>query len=153
MDEDELAELDVVNQLVGTPLPGDEILDCVVVSGPWEALGSRLRWRVKIQPGGQKKGKAVHEILGSWTRSITERTKRRLPAADDPSYEEEKTLRREGELIKGLRDVEVVGLLSVGKVRIILGGGGAAASDKGKGLRGGKSGTKSARGGKGSKKR
>ena len=142
LEESEEAELGLLDAFVGMPLPGDEILDALVVCAPWDALGSRLRWRVKMQPGTVKKGKAVREILGGWGKAIAEREKRKGPREGEE--EMEKVARREGELVKGLRDVEVVGVVPVGKCRVVMGGGGA---EKGRGAGG-----KAKRGGKGSKK-
>ena len=149
LDEEEVAELSLVDSFIGSPLPGDEILDCLVVCAPWDAMGSRCKWRVKLQPGSQKKGKAVKEVLEHWGRGIAEREKRRMPDEGDERYQEEKVARREGELVKGLRDVEVVGVVPVGKVRTMIAGGGGG--DKGKGGKGGGKGG-GGRGGWGSKK-
>jgi hypothetical protein len=86
--------------------------------------------------------------LGGWERTILDREKRRMPAAQDEAYEEEKGLRKEGELIKNLRDVEIVGVIPVKACRITASGAGAGAEKKGgsQGKGGGK------RGGRGSKK-
>ena len=140
LDENEEVEMGLLDTFVGMPLPGDEILDLLVVCAPWDAVGARLRWRVKMQPGTVKKGKAVREILGSWGKSITEREKRGKKEADEAL---EKLIKRETELVKGLRDVEVVGVVPVGKCRVVVAGGtekGRAGGGKGK------------RGGRGSKK-
>ncbi|KAI9669690.1 MAG: hypothetical protein M1831_007386 [Alyxoria varia] len=51
--------------LVGTPLPGDEIVAALPVCAPWSAL-NRYKYKAKLQPGTVKKGKAVREILGKW---------------------------------------------------------------------------------------
>ena len=154
LDEDEVAELKLLDTFVGTPLPGDEILDCLAVCAPWDAMGARFRWRVKIQPGAQKKGKAVREILGAWGKSISDRQKKRMPEPGDERHEEEKLLMKEAELIKGLKDTEVVGIVPVSKMRLMMSGGGG--DEKGRGGKGGGGGGKKAgkgnRGGKGSKK-
>ncbi|KAL9117817.1 MAG: hypothetical protein Q9187_005638, partial [Circinaria calcarea] len=112
LDSDEEAELTLLDSWVGTPLPGDEILDLLVVCAPWDAIGSKLRWRVKMQPGAMKKGKAVREILGSWVKGIGDRErKKRMPGVGDEGFEEERGMRREGELIRGLRKQEIVGVV------------------------------------------
>lgn len=143
---DEMGDLDA---FVGSPLPGDEILDALVVCGPWDAIGSRCRWRVKLQPGTTKKGKAVREILHTWVNIITDREKKRRPGegeGNDIMMEEEKVRKREGELIRAIRETEVVGVVPVGKVRIAMGAGAAGGKGKGGGAGKGK------RGGRGSKK-
>jgi len=139
-EEPEALDLDA---FVGVPAPGDEILDALVVCGPWDSIGVRCRWRVKLQPGTTKKGKAVREILGRWNSMITEREKKKRPGAGDGNefmMEEEKVRQKEAELIRGVRETEVVGIVPVGKVRAIVGadGGKGRGSGAGKGKRGGK---------------
>jgi predicted ribosome quality control (RQC) complex YloA/Tae2 family protein len=124
LDEDELADLSLLENYVGTTLPGDDILDCLVVCGPWDALGSRLRWRVKIQPGAVKKMKAVQEILGSWSHTIREKENQSKVGVDEQGYEELKVMKREAELVKNLRDVEIMGCVPVGKCRVMVNAGG-----------------------------
>ena len=157
LDEEEEAELGLLDAFVGIPLPGDEILDALVVCGPWDAVGGRCRWRIKMQPGAVKKGKAVREILGKWGMEIGEREKKGRRKGgpgegegegEEKREEEERMRRREGELVRGLREQEVVGVVPVGKVRVVMGGG---ADSKGKGG-GATGGGKGKRGGRGSKK-
>lgn len=150
--EGENEELIMLEALVGTPLPGDEILDAIVMCAPWDAVGSKFRWRVKMQPGAMKKGKAVKEILAKWNTQILQTDKRRPRAAEDETEaqfaEYEELRKREAELIKSLREQEVVGTVPVGKVRVVMGGGEAT---KGSGKGGGK-GQGKGRSGRGSKK-
>lgn len=140
LDDDEADVLTELDALIGTPLAGDEILEAIPVCAPWAAL-SKFKYKVKLQPGQQKKGKAVREILGRWAKDGSD--PRRI---DSQAQDTERIWPREAELIKGWRDVEIMGVLPVKTVRVMMSGGGA---DKGKG-RGGKGG---GRGGKGSKKR
>lgn len=152
LEDAEADELNNLDAYVGTPLPGDEILDALVVCGPWDAIGGRCRWRAKLQPGATKKGKAVREILGAWTAGIADREKKRRPPKEgesgEPIGEEEKVRSREAELIKAIREQEVIGMVPVGKCRVIMGGGG----EKNNSGRGGVAAGKGKRGGKGSKK-
>lgn len=150
LDDNELEGMGDLNNFVGAPLPGDEILDALVVCGPWDAIGGRYKWRVKLQPGTTKKGKAVREILGKWNGMVTDREKKKRPESGEGSeamLEEEKARIREGELIKAIREPEVVGVVPVGKVRVVMGPGDAGGKGKG-----GAGGGKAKRGGKGSKK-
>lgn len=154
IDTPEDAEAEDFNDLdayVGTPLPGDEILDALVVCGPWDAIGGRCRWRAKLQPGTTKKGKAVREILGGWIVGIAEREKKRQASQEGENGktlgEEERMRSREAELIKAIREQEVIGVVPVGKCRVIMGGG-----EKNSSGRGGAAAGKAKRGGKGSKK-
>ncbi|KAK5705580.1 hypothetical protein LTR97_002699 [Elasticomyces elasticus] len=140
LDEDEVAQMTELDSLVGMPLPGDEILEVVPVCAPWTALG-KYKYRAKLQPGQQKKGKAMREILGKWNKDGSDAKK-----LDQKSEDRERIWPREAELIKAMREVEVVGVIPVKSVRVMMGSGDAA---KGKG--GAKN--KSSRGGKGSKKK
>lgn len=151
LDEDELEKVEDLEAFVGVPLPGDEILDALVVCGPWDAIGSRCRWRVKLQPGSLKKGKAVKEIVGAWNAALVAWDKKKRPGNGDGNIdmiEEDKTRRREAELIRAIREPEIVGIVPVGKVRVMLG-----AVDGISKARGGGTAGKGKRGGKGSKKR
>lgn len=133
-----------IDLLVPHPEPGDELVAAIPVVAPWTALG-RCKYKVKLQPGNMKKGKAMKEILGNWTNMANKYSK----YIDEKNQDKEKVWAREVELIKGLKPEEVVGVVPVKGVRIVQGGGIGAASSSSSG--GGK-GKTSARGGKGSKK-
>ncbi|KAL8820899.1 MAG: hypothetical protein Q9223_000984 [Gallowayella weberi] len=146
--EAEAEALEDLGAYIGTPLPGDEILDALVVCGPWDSIGTRCSWRAKIQPGSTKKGKAVREILTAWTTVIANREKRKRPGAGErngATMEEEETRKREGQLLQGIKEVEVVGVLPVSKIRVIMGAEGSGGKGKG-------GGGAAKRGGRGSKK-
>lgn len=148
--EDRVEEHVDLKTFLGAPLAGDEILDVLAICGPWDAVGSRCRWRAKLQPGTTKKGKAVKEILGRWTAAMTENGKKRPNTTDEhqAAADEDITGRTEEELLKGIKEHEVVGLLPVGKCRVIMGPGNAnGTKPKGNGALG-----KGHRGGRGGKK-
>ncbi|KAL8908035.1 MAG: hypothetical protein Q9171_005616 [Xanthocarpia ochracea] len=148
VDQTEAEAMESLEAYVGMPNPGDEILDALVVCGPWDAIGTRCRWRAKIQPGSTKKGKAVREILATWTRVIADGEKKKRPGAGEGNevmMEEEGIRRREGQLLQGLREVEVVSVIPVGKVRVVMGAEGSGSRGKG-------GGGPAKRGGRGSKK-
>lgn len=149
LDDNGYQGLDELDAFVGAPLPGDDILDALVVCGPWDALGGRYTWKVKLQPGSTKKGKAVREILGKWNSMVTERENKPGPGSGEGSEamsKEEKVRTREGELIKAIREPEIVGIIPVGKVKVVMGPGEAGGKVKDGGV------GKAKRGGKGSKK-
>lgn len=149
-DEDEPEHGEDIEAFVGVPLAGDEILDALVVCGPWDAIGSRCRWRAKLQPGSLKKGKAVKEILGAWIAALGAWENKKHYASEEENAqmtEEHKMRRREAELIRAVREPEVIGVIPVGKVRVTMG-----AIDGSKGKRGGTT-SRGRRGGKGSKRR
>lgn len=159
LDEDNVNAPVDLESFVGSLMPGDEVLDGLVVCAPWDAIGSRCTWRAKLQPGTLKKGKAVREILHRWTTLLADREKKNRPGVGDNGnetmIEEENVRRREAELLRNLREVEVVGVIPVGKCRVIMGGGGGGdAVGSGKSGGGGRGSVpgKGKRGGKGSKK-
>jgi predicted RNA-binding protein Jag len=124
---------------VGTPLPGDEILEAIPICAPWAAL-VKYKYKAKLQPGAQKKGKAVKEILSRWVETAS----KSKAAMDEESRDTEKMWPREVELVKSWKPEACVNCVPVSKVRVMMAGGalGAASKDsQGKG-----------RGGKGSKK-
>ncbi|KAI0119479.1 hypothetical protein F4814DRAFT_412092 [Daldinia grandis] len=129
LNADEAANLTPLDALVGTPLPGDEILDAIAVCAPYSALG-RCKYKVKMQPGTQKKGKAVKEILDAWKAASTKKG-----VVDEKSEDKEKMWPREVDLLKALKPEEVVNIVPVGKLRVMLSGGagGSGGDAKGKG--------------------
>ncbi|KAI9843822.1 MAG: hypothetical protein M1837_006082 [Sclerophora amabilis] len=148
----------LLDTFVGTPLPGDEILEAIPVCAPWTALG-KYKYKAKLQPGSTKKGKAVKEILGRWMAVAgagggggTGKSK----AVDERSEDTEKMWPREVELLKTWRDVEVLNTVPVSKLRVMMGGGGGGgkAGGSGGGAGSGKGKAKGkGRGGRGSKKK
>ncbi|KAI9824913.1 MAG: hypothetical protein M1832_001518 [Thelocarpon impressellum] len=136
----------------GAPLPGDDLLAAIPVCAPLAALAT-YKYKAKLQPGGQKKGKAVKEILGRWTAAAGVGAGPKS-SVDDQAQDSERPWPIELELIRAWRDVEIINVVPVGKVRVMMSGGAAAAStsgrggEKGKGKSGG-----GGRGGKGGKKK
>ncbi|KAJ5591529.1 uncharacterized protein N7459_001898 [Penicillium hispanicum] len=148
----EAADLSWIPALVGTPTPNDEILAAIPVCAPWGALG-RYKYKVKLQPGTVKKGKAVKEIIGRWVSETTtgKVKKEHAEEAGISRVDAEQLRSREGELLKGWKDTEIINSMPVGKVRIMTpggAGGGNGGGDKGKGKGGG-----GGKGGKGGKKK
>ncbi|RDA91231.1 hypothetical protein CP533_3397 [Ophiocordyceps camponoti-saundersi (nom. inval.)] len=142
---DEAAEATDLDALVGTPLGGDELLEAIAVCAPWSALG-KFKYKAKMQPGATKKGKAVREVLDRWRADSA-----RKGAVDEAARDEEKMWPREVELIKALRPEEVINVVPVGKVRVMMAGGGGGGGG-GKGKAGARGQGKGGRGGKGSKR-
>ncbi|KAI1140764.1 hypothetical protein F5Y05DRAFT_286055 [Hypoxylon sp. FL0543] len=128
LEAEEAASLTPLDSLVGTPLPGDEILEVIAMCAPYGAL-SRCKYKAKMQPGAQKKGKAVKEILEAWKTASTKKG-----VVDERSEDKEKMWPREVELFKALKPEEVINVVPVGKVRVMMSGAGGGAGDsKGKG--------------------
>jgi len=137
-DQDTRADAVDLETLVGAPLVGDELLEAIPVCAPWAALG-RYKYKVKLQPGSQKKGKAVREILAKWGAAGANRK-----WVDERAEDVERIWPREVELIKAWRETEVFNVMPVSKVRVMMGGAGNVKDIKAAGK---------ARGGRGSKKR
>ncbi|KAJ4133188.1 hypothetical protein NW754_015997 [Fusarium falciforme] len=147
LDVDEASHMTELDALVGTPLPGDEILEAIPVCAPWNALG-RFKYKAKLQPGTTKKGKAVKEVLDRWKADSSKKG-----AIDESSRDSERMWPREVELIKALKPEETFNVVPVGKVRVMMSGGSGGGSGGGKkGGGGGKGQGKGGRGGKGSKR-
>ena len=142
--EQERAEHANIDLLVPAPEPGDELIAAIPVVAPWQAL-ARMKYKVKLQPGRAKKGKAVKEIMGMWTGLASKGRK----VVDEENHDRERVWSREVELIKGWRMEEVVGSVPVKGCRVVQGGGLVASAGGSGGGRGAKGG---ARGGKGRKK-
>jgi NFACT protein C-terminal domain/NFACT protein RNA binding domain len=144
--DEEAARLELVglDSFTGRPLTGDELLAAVPVCAPWSALAT-YKYKVKLQPGVTKKGKAVKDILSRWDAAGKDPR-----AVDKKSEDSERIWPREIELVRGWKEAEIYGIVPVGKVRVMMagggggGGGGGSSATKGKG--------KSSRGGRGSKR-
>lgn len=154
----ETADLSWLPALIGTPTPEDEIIAAIPVCAPWAALG-QYKYRVKLQPGSVKKGKAVKEIVGRWVAETTtgKVKKEQAEEAGLSLADAEKLRAREGDQIKSWKDTEIINTMPVGKVRIMgattsnARGGGDKGKGKGGKPQGGKAGGKA--GGKGGGKK
>ncbi|KAK0633173.1 fibronectin-binding protein A N-terminus-domain-containing protein [Immersiella caudata] len=144
LDDAEEMETTPLDALVGTPLPGDEILEVIPVCAPWGAL-VKMKYKAKLQPGNTKKGKAVKEIVERWRLAAGKKG-----VVDDSAADPEKMWPREVELVKGMKVEEAYNIVPVGKVTVMSGGGsgGGGGSSKGGIQKKGGGG----RGGKGSKR-
>ncbi|KAK4216615.1 fibronectin-binding protein A N-terminus-domain-containing protein [Rhypophila decipiens] len=121
LDENEgVMELSPLDSLVGIPLVGDEILEAIPVCAPWSAL-TKVKYKAKLQPGNTKKGKAVKEIFERWKIAAGKKG-----VLDENSSDVEKMWPREVELIKGLKVEEAYNCVPVGKVTVMMGGGGGS---------------------------
>ncbi len=145
LDADESEKTTPLDTLVGTPMVGDEIIEAIPVCAPWNAMG-KFKYKVKFQPGSVKKGKAVKEVLEMWKIAAGKKG-----VVDEKAADTERMWPREIELLKALKQEEVINSVPVGKVRVMLAGG---LSNSGGGGGGGKGGQgKGGKGGKGSKKK
>ncbi|ROV96755.1 hypothetical protein VSDG_05530 [Cytospora chrysosperma] len=152
LDDGEEAEATPLDALVGRPFAGDEIVEAVPMCAPWAAM-AKCKYKVKLQPGPTKKGKAVKEILERWKAAAA-----RKGNVDEAARDSERMWPREVELIKAAKPEEANNVVPVGKMTVMLTGGtaGGAGGGAGGGKSGGKGGGgqgKGGKGGKGGKKR
>ncbi|KAL2180977.1 fibronectin-binding protein A N-terminus-domain-containing protein [Thermothelomyces heterothallicus CBS 202.75] len=150
LDDSEAIEFGPLDALVGTPLPGDEILEVVPVCAPWNAL-AKVKYKVKLQPGQVKKGKAIKEIVERWKLAAGKKG-----AVDEKSADVERMWPREVALIKGLKVEEAFNVVPVSKVTVMTSGGiagGGGSGGKGGGKGGGGGGGQKGQKGKGGKKK
>lgn len=145
--EQERRELSNLDSLVGQPAVGDEILAAIPVCAPWSAL-AKYKYKVKLQPGSLKKGKAVREMVARWIEAGNV-SKGKKSWVDESQTDKEKIWPREMECIRQWRVEEMIGIVPVGKVRVVQGGG---AGGGGAGTKQTSGGPKP-RGGRGSKKK
>ncbi|KAF2134900.1 hypothetical protein P153DRAFT_329751 [Dothidotthia symphoricarpi CBS 119687] len=136
-DEALKAHLLNLDAFTGRPLPGDDLLSAIPICAPWSALAA-YKYKAKIQPGSTKRGKAVKEVLGIWDSAGKD-----AKATDRLAQDVERIWPREMELIRNWKELEVVGIVPVAKVRVMIsggrkGGGGGAAKNGGKAKRGGR---------------
>ncbi|KAI9732970.1 MAG: hypothetical protein M1818_007403 [Claussenomyces sp. TS43310] len=147
LEDDEAEKMTALDAFVGMPLPGDEIIEAIPVCAPWAALG-KYKYKAKLQPGSQKKGKAVKEILTRWISvADSSASGKGSKFIDEESRDTERMWPREVELLRGWKAEECINVVPVGKVRVMMAGGSAAqanSAQKGKG-RGGKGGKKGGR--------
>ncbi|KAI1748653.1 fibronectin-binding protein A N-terminus-domain-containing protein [Xylaria castorea] len=140
LDPDEVANLSPLDALVGAPLPGDEILEVVALCAPYAALG-KCKYKVKLQPGAQKKGKAVKEILEGWKAASNKKG-----VVDEKSADKERMWPREVELIRAVKPEDVVNTIPLKSLKVMSAGGasgsGGGGGGQGKGKGGGKAGKK-----------
>ncbi|KAK4466693.1 ribosome quality control complex subunit 2 [Cladorrhinum samala] len=126
LDDAETMEATPLDALVGTPLVGDEILEAIPICAPWAAL-NKVKYKVKLQPGQVKKGKAIKEIVERWRLAAGKKG-----VVDEQSQDSEKMWPREVELIKGMKVEEAFNTVPVGKVTVMMTGGQSGGGGGGK---------------------
>lgn len=149
LDDGEEQASTALDSLIGTPLAGDEIVEVVPTCGPWAAM-AKCKYKVKIQPGATKKGKALKDILERWKFEAGKKGN-----VDEHSRDSERMWPREVELIKTVKPEDVNNVVPVGKLTVMMSGGasGKSGGGGGKGAKGGGNQSKGSKGGKGGKKK
>ncbi|CCX32746.1 Similar to Uncharacterized protein C132.01c; acc. no. Q9USN8 [Pyronema omphalodes CBS 100304] len=111
-DEDAIRDTPL-DALIADPFDDDVVLDAIPVCAPWGAMG-KYKWRVKIQPGAQKKGKAIREVWGGWV---------------NPGKKGDGMRGTQKELVAAWKESELVSCVGVSKVKVFSSGGGAGKGD------------------------
>ncbi|KAF3928345.1 hypothetical protein AA313_de0210388 [Arthrobotrys entomopaga] len=117
----------------------EKVVDAIPICAPWSAL-QKFEWKVKLQPGTQKKGKAIREVVERWGKEATEKRPRKPKEGEKgsdtpgPLSEMAEKVKREKELVRAWKETELVQCVPVGKVKIMMPG---AIEDKGKSGKGG----------------
>lgn len=125
-ENEDLSALPLPSQVFVNKLkPGDVAAAAVPTFGAWGAI-SKLKYKIKFQPGNIKKGKAIKDIVYNISQAKVDST------AQDPDYAWPVEIR----LIKGLNPNEIAMPIAVSKVSFnlpsVLGGkSGDAKSSKG----------------------
>ncbi|CCE83393.1 Piso0_003968 [Millerozyma farinosa CBS 7064] len=102
--------LAILDSFIGTPTSTDKLCYVVPVFAPWSAL-SKLKYKVKIQPGNMKKGKCVSEVIHALLSRKTD------PANADPDLD----WAIEHEYLAALKPADVVSAITTAKTRPVLG--------------------------------
>ncbi|KAA8901763.1 hypothetical protein TRICI_006009 [Trichomonascus ciferrii] len=110
------------NTLVPRLVPGDTPLGAVPVFGPWSSL-QKLKYKVKLQPGSTKKGKAVREMLHFFSNQ----------KVDQEEQDSESPWQSEVDLISTLKESELLLPIAVSKVKPVLPGSANKSNQKSKG--------------------
>ncbi|KAM9893420.1 hypothetical protein OXX69_011713, partial [Metschnikowia pulcherrima] len=127
-DEEEVTYLEMLDSLIAKPGKSDKIATAVPVFAPWSAL-SKFKYKTKIQPGMAKKGKSVTESLNYFSNRKVDLSR------DDVDVD----WPEEHDIIKSLKSNDLIGVVSVNKLKLVLPGGNAS---DGKGKKGAKKGKK-----------
>ncbi|RKP10357.1 hypothetical protein THASP1DRAFT_27876 [Thamnocephalis sphaerospora] len=109
LEDEDKENLSFLDALVGSPLPDDILHFAIPVCAPYAAL-QRCKYRIKLQPGSLKKGKACKTALDVFLKhpSITQ---------------------RERELLKSVPETEQIAAM-LPKVRVVTGAGEGSRKNK-----------------------
>lgn len=112
--------LEILDSLVVKPQTEDTLISVVPVFAPWASL-NKFKYKVKVQPGLGKKGKALNEALNYYNH-------RKM---DPESQDTDLDWPSEREVISGIKPNDLMGVFTVNKLKLVLPGGNST-PDKGK---------------------
>lgn len=143
LEPEDFESLTVLDGLTGKPIPSDILQFAVPVCAPYGSL-QKFKYKVKLIPGTMKKGKACKTAVNHFLMNVNTAggpAERRAPGGATENKEEAALEARERELIKMVKDEEMIGAM-LGKVKISApgveaakkkgGGGGGAKGGKGR---------------------
>ncbi|KAF6072015.1 hypothetical protein FOB64_000961 [Candida albicans] len=113
--------LEILDSFTAKPSTKDTIVGLVPVFAPWSAL-QKFKYKVKIQPGSGKKGKCIGD-------SINHFVNRKM---DSSSRDVDLDWPQEREFINNFKTNDIVGIFTVGKVKLVLPGGSGDSNKSGK---------------------
>ncbi|OLL25084.1 Nuclear export mediator factor Nemf [Neolecta irregularis DAH-3] len=105
LNEEEEANLTLLDNFTGFPLPDDVLLGAIPLCGPYAAMG-KYKYKVKLIPGSMKKGKAVKALLSHF-------------ASMTIGQDSETASLTELELVKTIKDAEMC--VGIGKMKVMTG--------------------------------
>ncbi|KAK6340530.1 hypothetical protein TWF696_008856 [Orbilia brochopaga] len=101
------------------------VVDAIPICAPWSAL-QKFEWKVKLQPGTQKKGKAIREVVERWGKENAERRPRKGEKSGESTEgvvdEAAEKVRKQKEMVRAWREAEIVQSVPVGKVKVMMPG-------------------------------
>ena len=99
LEEEQLESLMMLDELTGQPNAEDELLYAIPVCAPWTCL-QKYKYRVKLLPGGVKKGKLVRSITSNFVQMSN-------------------ALDREKELLMSVHENEMIGTIGLSKCEMV----------------------------------
>ncbi|KAF3906087.1 hypothetical protein ABW21_db0208317 [Orbilia brochopaga] len=98
------------------------VVDAIPICAPWSAL-QKYEWKVKLQPGAQKKGKAIREVVERWGKETVDRRPRKgTENVENVVDEVAEKVKRQKEMVRAWREAEIVQSVPVGKVKVMMPG-------------------------------
>ncbi|CAI5707598.1 unnamed protein product [Peronospora farinosa] len=117
--EDEAEGIDFFDAFIGEPLPNDIVLFAMPMCAPYAAL-TKYKYKVKLTPGSQKKGKAAKQAMEHFFASNLKDEKdatKMHSEADDEAQPDVNPIAAQRELMRCITENELVSCM-VGPVKV-----------------------------------
>ncbi|EMR10803.1 hypothetical protein PNEG_00950 [Pneumocystis murina B123] len=99
-----------LDAFVPFPLSDDVLVEAIPICAPYSSM-AKYKYKIKLQPGSTKKGKAIRSIIAYWNA---------LPI-DLLCEDDEKVFPRERELIQSLKDSELLSPVYIPTLKTMMG--------------------------------